>query len=243
MSGFLYFVPGKTAGGQVDLAELGLDGVFPPGKAPAGACMEGPGGDRGWLMAIAPKQFEDFRYSPNAQEWHRAMGGAFWVGWDKQDKPKPANLQRERLLDGHPIILADGNSWQIPVARLAGMTTGYVLPKVMGLDEDGNPAETVESRYQMLAEAADIVYSAQHGDGGTVLPYEEVERIAVGALSANYRIGRWGIRALGILTTENMKDILLWLIDWPTLKRFQAELAAQAAQKKNDATEPETATV
>ena len=98
------------------------------------------------------------------------------------------------------------------MARTEPPCGGTRLPRVLGLSPDGEPVEKVVEEFAALNEHAESLFRELVETNDFVRTYDEAEGIGVAALSANYCIGRWETRALGLLTTANMRKILWALV-------------------------------
>lgn len=177
----------------------------------------GPNGGTGALVAPCAGSAE---YLPDRQRWLRIGGtddAAVWLGVDLQEPPKPDDLARTHMRQGHQVKLADGNMWEIPVARLA--LGGIGLPKRRVLNEDGTRGWQVETAYKDLSDLALRVWAMLNGQGGS-LSDEELDHICGEALSVNYRIHEQEALALGLLNDDAMRGILRALVDYPTIERL-----------------------
>ncbi len=225
MAGFLYYVPGAQSLAQVDFGGLGLGlSIGKPGSRDQAACMQsvrfgdtvaGPAGGRGILFSVAGRELR-LGYRKAEQEWKKCGGGAFWVGWYKAEKPGPKDLERETKVPGLMVPLSGGTLWQVPVAR--GELGEAAIPAVLGLDDEGNPSRVVLPGYRDIVAAAAEVADAFDAEAGHFeLPEERLVAIAIEALSVNYHVGEWELRALEALPLSSVPRILFTLIEGPSL--------------------------
>jgi len=225
MAGILYFVPGAQSIDQVDFVGLGLaPAIAAPGDRNNAACVSavqfadtirGPDGGRGMLFALRrPGARLGFR--PSEQEWRKCAGGQVWLGWYHDAVPEPKMLQRAEMIPGLPIPLANGAIWTVPIAR--GELGNATIPSLLGLDTDGNATQVVLPGYRdLVAAAAEVADAFDMNAGLFELPEERLVAIAIEALSVNYHVAEWELRALEALPLCGVPRILFALIEGPSL--------------------------
>jgi hypothetical protein len=151
MSGFLYFVPGKSRiNVPGDLPALGLDHVFRDTAPIERGVNRGPTDGTGGGVIIAAKGSvapERLMLQPNggAQRWRPIPNNPAkaWCGMYVEDPPTPDELIRSRVIDGHLMTLGDGRQWLCPIARAVGQTAAgprdyCALPRTTDIGDDGN---------------------------------------------------------------------------------------------------------
>ncbi|MFH1731406.1 MAG: hypothetical protein ABIF82_07130 [Planctomycetota bacterium] len=213
MSGFTYYVPGLSGVRAEDLvAGLpdSLRAVF-RGHVPAfRGCESGPDGGKGQAVKAIER---GNGYFPDKQDWIDT-GDGYWLGWDRDAKPRPADLERPKMITGYDVELGDGNLWQIPSVtfverkvtfRNGRWQNGVVIPELAA-----------------LVEAADRVLEGQEieeRDGKTYFKADaaEMAEIAATALAANYCVGPHEIAALELLSSRNLWGICQALTDMPQM--------------------------
>jgi len=214
LAGFIYFVPNfakPTVASWADLpkaCELShLDG------SPTSRAGNGPGGAYGLFVAV-PDSI-DVEYRPDDQEWREIRSAELgsesgevqpgvvthWIGWMKAATPGPDDLQRERLVEGHPVKLGDGNDWIIPVAG----PLGSKLPSTFAAGPGRTLRMQVRQQYrELFAESEKWFTLIRYGGNYTWL---EAFNYAVQLLAVNYRIGFFEACFLDLIATDN-----IWLI-------------------------------
>lgn len=241
MGEFLYFIPAQTAAGPALLAELGIAAVLGGTDVEQGLCQSGPAGGSGVLFRRSAAAGPPVSYAPDRQSWFPAgPQKVYWLGFEHADPPCPADLARglSRRIPGSDVELADGNLWHCPIARLAAGGTN--LPIRLGLDpqtgaDSFRVADSAVKLWEMAGEvwARDVAAAQAQaaGDDGIDDPLsaDRVIEIAVAALAANYRVGRWEVQALELLGQAELREVLDVLVDIPGLK----ELAGDGGGKKN----------
>jgi len=225
----MIYIPDAPAAPETVLVKLGLGGVMPPGTG-HGSSVAGPGGTTGSL--VGPPR--GLRYDAEAQTWYPGPEKSYWIGWPTDSPPSPKELLRPKFVSGQVLRLGDGNDWICPTARLYDGTPK--LPVRFGLDVDGNDAGEIVAEYADLWALAQQVWvgalaEMQDPDSDEpVLSPDRVIEIAHAALAANYRVNGTVVKALGLLTTENIHEITRTLVDFET---FRAILQDSIEKKKD----------
>jgi hypothetical protein len=232
MSGFLYFLPNVR--GQIDYKTLDLFGLsyVLDDKSQhfhrREVISNGPGSMPGMVVGHpANWQVEEVKQSESI-EWVKMPktlgqeGKQAWLGWVRDQLPKPANLARVVQLPGEWLTLADENKWQLPIARKA--TGQCALPCLFDIDEDSGEwiATRVRREYAKLWQYTNecyltILHAAEAEAGQYELP--DYERIVTEAIQANYRVSSKELAILGVLDTSIAHDVVNVLLD---LKGFEA---------------------
>jgi hypothetical protein len=161
-----------------------------------------------------------------------------WVGMYTADGPRPEELQRRQLLDGHWVRLGDNRKWLIPVARgcsenaEGNLVCHNNLPTALDLDDAGKWVRgTVVKAYEALWQVGERWFTTrQRAWAGTLaegdaaeeettellIDFPDVTVAAVVALSANYRLGPAEAVLLELFTEQNVVEIMQAVVDWPT---------------------------
>ena len=237
MNGILYYLPEAERPNVNQTVEaLGI----PAGESMSVAGVgDGPGGKPGLVIGFGDDRVG---YYADDQTWHPAAGGDYWIGWN--EKPEPGDLERSELIAGHEVEL-EGGKWVIPVAR--SEVQGSMLPHRMVLNEEGEWTHRPLEAYSKIQGHAERVWeqmmqqveaSANDGPDDDFEPMtdKEVAEIAVEALAVNYRVSRWEVSALGLLTNAKALEICRALVDWPTVVKMMNEYQ-ESKQKKTEGQE------
>ena len=246
MAGFLYFFPDLAGYHSDTVAQCGLSDLLRPGNHGARETSAGPGGKRGVVLATKPL-CEPIGYQPERQTWSECADGKFWLGYENDAKPTPADLIRRSAVVGYPIELADGQEWMIPAARVNDGTAGTMLPQSISLDAQGKRLYRTLPKYDRLAayavQAFDGLRHATLDEGDEVAVDEDFKWLAcVEALGTNYRVTQWEVGALGILTRQLYDPVLSALVDFPAY--YLMRQGQQEAQKKSASTStPDTQSI
>lgn len=123
----------------------------------------------------------------------------YWLGWRQDSKPTPADLVRSKTIDGHPVTLADGNDWLIPVVGPYSSR----LPRSFSVSAKGELDANVRKDFRKLFEDSDSIRQRFYHDGK--ITRAEMWLYVASLLTVNYRVGPHEIAddCLGILNTEN----------------------------------------
>lgn len=215
MTGFLYYLP-RT--------------IEPPEHLtgePMSRCgvSRGPDGAPGTLIVPDCDAMPRFRVDLAAQTWMQC--GAWWLGYETAAPPTASLLRRAQQIAGHAVTLGDGGAWVVPLAVVVQfvedrITRGTHLPQSLRLGAEGQWVSQILPQYLGVSHAAEQMYQHLIGQGPAP-SVAEAASIAADALSVNYRVTAWECSALGLLTTENLADVLRALVDWPVIEAWLAE--------------------
>jgi hypothetical protein len=166
------------------------------------------------------------KYIPKEQTWTHiesvkteVFPDGFWIGYDKL--PKPPELERKNKISGHLVKLGDGNQWEIPVARL--YTGEPMVSQVLKLDpSSGKMLMEIEGKYKRIWEIACEYYELRVGAyeanaDNFKYTFSDIFDLCAEIMGANYVIGKWEISLMGLVNTENLREILEALIDMPRI--------------------------
>lgn len=238
MAGFIYYLPHSLdlkpeAWQERRRAVIG-------GLPCARRGCSGPDDATGLLLVPQVAAPPRCRYDPPSQTWRKAPGG-WWLGWQTDTPPGPDDVIRaDAVRINHPVELADGNEWLVPVARLVSGDTG--LPQVLDLTEDGTLQPIPDERYRPILDAAEQLWSRimdalgqvsdedADEDGGIEIDVQADRRLAVDALTINYHLGVEEIGLLRLLGTESANEVIGALVDAPGMRRCLHAMA----QKKSE---------
>ena len=244
-AGFLYYAPGKTAINRATVDSMGLGPVFGNPSLPCVHTTTGPDGKGGMVFCPGPEGGHPSikaGYFKDKQTWRSCDGGKFWLGYYTADRPTPRGLARAATVGRFAPPLGDGSRWMIPVAVSGWDPESIDLPMTLALGDSGRFDKRIpRPEFHALcqdAERATEVFKVAFNIGEP--PEEEPEPmspedladLAVRALQINYRVGKWEVNELGLLTTTNVGTIVGVLVDLPTA------LSMQEAIKKNDGASP-----
>jgi hypothetical protein len=144
------------------------------------------------------------------QVWQEYQG--FWLGYDKEARPGPDDLQRAEIVCGYTVNLSDGGKWEIPTAP--------ALPSYLGVTATGERAHKPHPAFATLSEMGDRVMQAFEAANSkdettseTALTPEQEADICLECLATNYRVGIAEADALCLLTDIDRARILFALLD------------------------------
>lgn len=236
---FLYFVP--KSGEQFAIPEsigYAFNSKTAGGKLHRRETSRGPNGaGPGFIIADAASMANADRIvlQDAAQRWVHVHDPKTpdknlrpQVGVWNDDKLTPSTLQRPVLIEGHPVELGDGSQWQAAIARaydVSGPTVEWFtpLPKTLAFDsEKGRWDQTqVAKQYRRffdLALAYIAIHDAAIANDEPYFEFPEVDELAIGALTTNYRIGQAELGLFDDVYTVAVRDALLAaVLDFPTM--------------------------
>lgn len=196
MAGFLYYLP-ECPAQTIDLSEVAKRDGYDHLIGSNCDCVKvtgGPDGGNGLVVAVHPMNEEGVAakcgFFADKQSW--AKRGRWWVGFEKDSMPTPADVRRKKMIDGYAVELC-GQQWQIPSLHIKS-----TLPFTMFEQEDGKMMLSVMPKYEHLAKlGAEWFERIFRGEGYT---YEQWAEFAVRLIGINYRLGRaeclhkeWGL--------------------------------------------------
>lgn len=230
---FLYFIPrtGNPFATPPELRYIGDRGDNLTTRETLGG-PEGAG--PGWVCAMRPDRPDRVELQPSKQRWTRlhvpnapADAPPIFVGRWLDDTLQPGRLQRAAMQPGHPVALADGTQWTAAIARgfdAANAATYTPLPRALSYDAATGkwmpgPVAREYTRFLELAlsyvEAADAAALS----GADTFPFPDVDELAVGALTVNYRIGPAELSLFdGVYDVATRDALVLAALDMPTLR-------------------------
>lgn len=148
--------------------------------------------------------------------------------------PGPGELARGRRVDGHLVRLGDGRDWLVPCGRL--FPSGTALPQTLVMEGGILRGEVVEEFAEYSRECEGLFW-ALYGDAMPedmpgrpeqveTVTFERAFRCAVLALGVNYRVGLDEVSRLGLLRTDNVREVLGAMVDEPGLRRLAEKKTA-----------------
>lgn len=239
MAGFLYFVEGEPRNAIDIIADHGL------GHALESTCVLSPitlgatpSGNAGCILDDPKRHESSPCYRVDQQTWQRL--GDLWVGYWKDDPPKPSDLERASLIPGYEIELGDGNLWRVPLARQyvrtheQNGTFGSQLPHKLAIDQSGQwTMGPVVDRYATVWKLsigffdlwhAALLAAIESGDDSFVFDYDAPQHTAITVLSENYAISDIEASLIGLLLSDDTAGkimraacdcdlALLWMVE------------------------------
>lgn len=131
----------------------------------------------------------------------------FAIGWHPDAPPTPDDLQRNTqytdapLLTSFPCMLADGNVWLVPIARL--------VPRQWSQSPDGTPCLAPQSAYAWYFDAVrEFMLSCETGEVNPDEPAADCFLLAVRALGMAYRICPEICYATGLFEPQHALTVL-----------------------------------
>lgn len=234
MAGLLYFFPqGRPVSTLAQVPDASLRELLAGGSLNCAQNNRGPDGSIGQLLSVLPSRGSNgvearTGFFADAQTWQAVeeedplavvvedgqekpvVRKSYWIGWETAAPPTPADVQREKLVDGFPVRLADGNDWIIPVCG----------PLDQRLPQSFHPAPgkkltmRVLRQYQAIAAESEKWFSIVAA-GGQEFRWTDAYAYACNLLAVNYRIGWHEAGFLGLITTETFVDVLMTSLGEP----------------------------
>ncbi|MGD9632195.1 MAG: hypothetical protein AB7G28_20650 [Pirellulales bacterium] len=230
MAGIMVYIPG--GGSRKDFERLGLESLIERGmQAIAFDIAKGPDGGSGSLIGFdSPEHPRDTptNYDESTQEWRPAaasgslINSRYWVGYVRNQKPRPEELQRSQLQDGIPVELDDGGLWVIPIADY--------LPQRLSRDvATGEEISIPKVEHQEFVELANFAFEHFMSDGFAVMLQKRRvtipngRRLADLALEKNYRVNGDVADLLQLLDNPSLLEIALVATGLSTAGRIIAQ--------------------
>ena len=250
---FLYFLPGEPkVPDRERIAAAGLQYAFDDLDEMVPGTISGNGGPDGnpGVVIAAKRTAGRVGYYPDVQTWQQIPGSEAWIGYVTAEPPKPADLLRSKPIAGHEVELGDGQRWLVPIASQAtekeGEYAGNVCALTVGLMRDsdgrwvrGEVADKHKSLWDLAEPCWDALVRGTEGPLRDSLPAQGEAAVAV--LSGNYRLSDTEVDLLGLLDDKNVTEILLALVDWPTVTELLKKTAdTVAATSSTDAGPPDS---
>jgi len=176
----------------------------------------GPGGHSGAIVTYNPGGVVAKRvgHYPKFIRWTKVRNEPeLWLGIDREYPPTPEELARPKQVPGHPVELADGNTYQVPVIRSPARQTQ--LPRGMGYDGNGDFTMSIRPEYEPLWDRAGECWDIFYKDGSKSTPFAELLEHSLAFLGVNYRIGRYEQSVLQLVDTINWEPLLAAALDVP----------------------------
>lgn len=221
MAAFLYYRPEGGATTRTELEALGFPhaaAIELPGQGLIGL---GPDETKGHVSKLRGPMVDGgveprVGYYPERQTWRKILSGKMWLGWETDNPPSPLDLQRPKLRDGHGVTMADGRLWILPVIRtLIGQTA---LPTIFGCDDSGTVVrEQVLTEFVRIWDLTQRMYVTVESlpSGVAQITDDELTELLCSGLAMNYRVSKWEVLRLGLLSAENMEAAFAAMIDIP----------------------------
>ena len=211
MASYLIYLPGKR-GASVDLLrEVGLGDLCADGAplfadVPSRGPDDGRGVVCGWDDPLDPSKNQPLAVRTDLQDWSPAKphdgleAGRFWLGNSKASPVRPHDVRRRKTYAGLPVKLADGNEWEMPIAR--------VMPKRYGFGADGSFGSQTRDEYKAFCEAAEEIHAQLIEQDGKALEIKGGWEFGVRALALNYRVNAAVVDWLDLVWEEHFLNFV-----------------------------------
>lgn len=207
MAGLIAYLPKCPSVSREALRERGLGDLLDSSVDPVPvATTKGPDGGAGMLVTFCGAiPLPPPAYDAVTQEWLEAPAdgeqqrGRYWLGYVKTAKPTAHDLQRGTLIDGEPVLLADGQQWIVPCCEYA--------PKRLTRDtETGRETKVVASDHKLWVDWSNALFQTFVSNSFQVLVEKDrVVQIPNGlgyaalCLTKNYRVNMDAIDLLQLV--------------------------------------------
>lgn len=207
----------------------GLDSVLRGASLNRCEHSAGPDGGFGVLAMIASEGCgaENCFYSgeEGVQFW-RKVNDHYWIGYHAGSPPTPKDLAREKQVPGE-IVELKGNEWMIPVCG----PHVHKLPFAFKLNEHGKWTPEVEKEYKHLQQMChqamlDMKEAKDATNDRAIEIFERHMEFCANMVAVNYRVSRWEVDALEILTSETFMKIISVAIGNVTYTKEQEKAKA-----------------
>jgi len=244
MAGLIYYISGIQAkpNDQV-LKDNGLDGQVVGGFVATDIFLDGT---KGTVFVLKGKYTDDVKigFYYDEQTWTnipKADGtkSNLWIGYDKNNKPKPKDFQKKDYIDGYYLELADNNKWIVPIARR--YQQGCLLPKGTMMLMPDRLDEFVIEKYLKLQKIAEQLFVHFGLDDEKEFVKEDdflsdnvsFYKTCAEVLNVNYNLDYREIGVLKLFTTDNTVEILRLVVDMPYIEKLIKNLNSDEKKTGN----------
>ena len=207
---------------------LGLGYAFDANPNPSQGTA-GPIPDMGGGVFLC-RSTDRIGYLPERQTWCPLVGNVgVWVGMWNDSPPTPESLQRDKMVSGEWLPLADGNPWLIPKAREYFEHEGellmrHTLPLTYGVNDEGELVQNrVKASFQSLWDAATSYLDAQleaEQSGQSNWTHASNVAIVAEAFKANYYVSTSELALLGVWDDEMRNAVRDIVVDMERIMEF-----------------------
>lgn len=240
----LYFIANHKRATYESLAAAGLRYAFDGSPLSSVEVLHGPGFQPGVIVTNRPPDtVGNLRYEAALQRWQKRpvtllpdVSAEVWVGWEMGTSPDPAvYLARPHQLDSHPVELADGKTWNVPIVQAFFEHEGRpsiatALPRLSKLADDGTwTMDEVRSEYAELhryARAWWDQYASPDAQAADAFTFDDANNACVVALAHNYRVSAVEVSVLGLLDAPSRGRVLMAMIDGERLIEYTQKKTA-----------------
>ena len=195
--------------------------------------IHGPDGKGGCYVYPIPETGNLPRthgYDPQTQEWDDH--GGFWLGIDTENRPTPPELIRPTVVSGYEYRLGDDWDWICPVIRRPNGSPN--IPQSWGENGSGF-VEKVLTQWVWAWKLSEKIWNVSWGEED--IETAEAWGICCQLLSINYRVGKYEITKLQLITSNNYIQIFEAAVEG---ELWRQALKEQSEEKKSELSEPTT---
>jgi len=223
MAGFLYYF-GDMVNAPTEklLKEMKLDHLAGVNFSQVGYPGSGQMAVAGVICAAAQSSLcpggtePKVGYYPENQIWEKASE-RWWIGWEKENPPGPADLAKIERRWGHEVKMGDGGVWAVPPERYLPdqlvLNDNDEVDRVPMAQFDGVKKLTMKLRSDFCGQ----IKAQAQGEEWPPPEMTEAEQLRAGNffLGLNYRVGRVEANVLKLWNDQSLRKALEAILDWP----------------------------
>jgi len=228
---FFYFIATQSQKPfQQEIDNSGLAYAIEAGKVRWRCVLNGPDGQRGLILC----RTEDVLYKPSEQVWQKINDKA-WIGYQANAKISAGDLQRESMVSGERVEMANGEIWLAAHARKfteleEGSIVSYCsLPRSLALVDGKWVPSTIQKRFRLFQELAEAYQAAAYeaveasnfANDTVLFQFDRLDDFAVLAITANYHASHIELSILEAYDVETRKRLISAAMDENTFLAWQ----------------------
>lgn len=233
----LIYIAGQPVRNDETLRALGLGPLLDPAVSPlwSDVYQHTPDGGRGVLVQfdcpLRPQSSSPRGLHPERQQWREASKqvdlprGRYWLGWQPEQRPTPADLRRsaQRTVSGETLTLLDGHLWEVAVSSFVPMRRGIDIATGLEVRLPQTPFVPFVERCREWE--ALFVETGQTAESlaGSVLRLNGAYQFAAEALAMNYRVVPDLVDALELIGDEEIFQIVLAAVGITTMAAIELQ--------------------
>lgn len=236
---FAYFVPLPMPLKIEDVRATGLGDVLRDrltntdlsglGRLTIASITNGPDGHDGTLLQCRSVVDDDedsppqpVGYFPKSQTWIKS--GKYWTGYDPNALPTLAELQRDKLVGGFPVVMENGQECICPTIRMSDSQAN--LPDVWRM-VDGKFKTVTKPDWNWAWDLSGEVWDQFISN--SELKLDQAFEWCCKLIGINYRIGPHEAGLLGMLGSTTYREVLHSCIGGSLLTHLQQKKSEQVS--------------
>lgn len=228
---FFYFLATQSQKPiQKEIDAAGLSYALEAAKTRSQVVIHGPDGQRGLVLS----RRDHVQYKPADQIWHK-ITATTWIGRTKGVTITAGDLQRESMVTGQRVEMANGEIWLAAHARKfiefePGNIASYCNhPRSLAFVDGQWVPSTVQKRFRLFQELAeayqaaayDAVEAAGFRSDTVSFSFERLDDLAVMAITANYYASHVELSILEAYDVETRKRLVSAAMDEQSVIEWQ----------------------